>query len=92
MAVAVCAFIGLFFAYSSKILAAVPRGGAGGRRGHMGYRGKDGGPPIYPKPEMEHTAICNFSMSFRAHPFDSNLPLIYFITPTYTRREQVIYL
>jgi beta-1,3-glucuronyltransferase len=46
-------------------------------------------PPIYPKPGQEVSAICNISLSSSRVTLDDSLPLIYMITPTYSRREQI---
>ena len=41
--------------------------------------------PIFPPPELEETSVCSTSTTAPS----SSLPTIYFITPTYPRREQV---
>lgn len=41
--------------------------------------------PIFPPPEAEESSVCSTSTVASSSP----LPTIYFITPTYSRREQV---
>lgn len=53
----------------------------------MMYLARSRQPPLYPEPHQLFTGMCNDTASGVALPKD--LPVIYFITPTFTRREQV---
>ncbi len=46
--------------------------------------------PLIPPEDKIHIAFCNASLQFKARPFVPQKPILYIITPTYTRREQVV--
>ena len=47
--------------------------------------------PLIPDEDQIHISFCNASLAFsQAKPFQQGLPILYIITPTYTRREQVV--
>ena len=46
--------------------------------------------PLLPDKSDIFTDFCNASMAFKARPYKPDLPILYIVTPTYTRREQVV--
>ena len=46
--------------------------------------------PLIPPKDQIHISFCNQSMDFKARPFEPQKPILYIVTPTYTRREQVV--
>lgn len=46
--------------------------------------------PLIPDESDIHIGMCNVTLDFKARPYVPNLPILYIITPTYTRREQVV--
>ena len=46
--------------------------------------------PLLPPADQIHISFCNSSMDFKARPYQPHKPLLYIVTPTYTRREQVV--
>lgn len=69
------------------------KSGGGGGSGSSGFLsfilGQKRKPPMFPKPSQELVHDCNSSLVYNARPFVPELPIIYVITPTYSRREQV---
>ena len=46
--------------------------------------------PLVPPSNQIQTGFCNSSLNFKARPYNPEHPILYIITPTYTRREQVV--
>ena len=46
--------------------------------------------PLLPEKSDIFTDFCNASLAFKIRPYRPELPILYIITPTYTRREQVV--
>jgi len=46
--------------------------------------------PLLPDKSDIFIDFCNASMAFKARPYKPDLPILYIVTPTYTRREQVV--
>ena len=46
--------------------------------------------PLFPPEDQIKRGFCSSSMKFEARPYNPQVPILYVITPTYTRREQVI--
>lgn len=46
--------------------------------------------PLLPDKSEIFTDFCNASLEYKARPYRPDLPILYIITPTYTRREQVV--
>jgi len=46
--------------------------------------------PLFPSEKEIKKGFCSSSMKFQARRYNPKLPILYIVTPTYTRREQVI--
>ena len=46
--------------------------------------------PLFPPEKDIKRGFCSSSMNFQVRPYNPKLPILYIVTPTYTRREQVI--
>ncbi len=46
--------------------------------------------PLYPPASTMKVKFCNASLDFKARPFVEDKPVLYIVTPTYSRREQYI--
>jgi hypothetical protein len=44
----------------------------------------------FTNPGQEFSAICNVSLESSKFRLDDSVPVIYLVTPTYTRSEQII--